>query len=392
MKKNYLTAASAISILLLASSPASFAEDDAFTTALTSGKASIDMRLRYEGVDQDGISDDANGLTLRTRLGYKTGAFLNTTAFVEFEDSRVVGGVDEYAPETAGHPVIADPESTELNQAYLSIKASESLNILAGRQRLILDNARFIGNVGWRQNEQTFDAITFKHKAGGFDTTVSWIDQVNGIIDAFDAETSHLLFNTSYKLEKAGKLTAYFYGLDNEDSNAESDTYGLRFAGKTVLNDRTKLIYTAEYAKQDTNSDKDADYTFVELGLGFTPVTVFAGYELLGSDDGGYGFQTALATKHAFNGWSDKFLKTPDDGLEDVYLKAVTKLWGAKIVAIYHDYSGDDSGDDFGSEFDLLIVKPIAKKYKIGLKYANYSEDGFASDTEKVWVWGEMKI
>lgn len=59
---------------------------------------------------------------------------------------------------------MADPECTEANQAYLQMKLGTFTGI-AGRQRVILDNARFIGNVGWRQNEQTYDAVTFKSAA-----------------------------------------------------------------------------------------------------------------------------------------------------------------------------------------------------------------------------------
>ena len=55
---------------------------------------------------------------------------------------------------------------------------------------------------------------------------------------------------------------------------------------------------------------------------------VIGGYELLGSDDGKVAFNTPLATKHKFNGWADKFLGTPKEGLEDVYLTAKGKVSG----------------------------------------------------------------
>ena len=44
-----------------------------------------------------------------------------------------------------------------------------------------------------------------------------------------------------------------------------------------------------------------------------------AGYEVLGADNG-VGFATPLATGHKFQGWADKFLTTPGDGIEDVYI------------------------------------------------------------------------
>ena len=85
------------------------------------------------------------------------------------------------------------------------------------------------------------------------------------------------------------------------------------------LGGKNKLIYTAEFATQETTDGaNEADYSLIELGYGFDGYSIIAGLETLGSDDGAYGFQTPLATKHAFNGWADKFLKTPNDGLDQI--------------------------------------------------------------------------
>ena len=377
------------------------ASADAFYDALTSGKAKLNMRTRFETVDQDGIDDTAEAFTLRTRLGYETGELGKTTAYVEFEDVSVVGGFDEYAPMSAGYPTVADPEVTELNQAFLSYKPTEGMNVKFGRQRVILDNARFVGNVGWRQNEQTFDALNFKYGVGGFDMTLAYFDQVHGIIPKFDALTEDIIANFGYKLP-FGKITAYYYDLDHShaknDVQFEIETYGARFAGKSKLGDSTSLIYNLETAFQENaTADKEAEYFLAELGAAISSFTVIGGYEVLGSANGAYGFQTPLATKHAFNGWADKFLVTPADGLEDMYIKGVAKLAGMKFVLVLHDYSGENSGDDFGSEINFLAVKPFAKKYTVGLKYASYSaSDDTAlittTDTDKVWLFGELKF
>ena len=382
---------------------------DDFYDALSSGKASLDVRTRVESVDQDGFDKNAEAWTIRTRLGYETNSLFRTKAFVEMEDVRVVAGVDDYASETAGYPVIADPRSTELNQAYLSITPLEGLEIKPGRQRLILDNARFVGNVGWRQNEQTFDALTINYKLAGFALTAAYLTQVNGIVDAlFDASADDIIVNASYNFTDVGKLSAYHYGIDQttdaSKAKTEIDTTGLRFSGKTSSD--VVFHYTAEYATQDNNlNDKSANYLLVELGVGIKPISVFVGSELLSSDNGTYGFQTPLATKHAFNGWADKFLATPKEGLNDTYIKLVSKVAGLKLVAVYHQFSADDAsaiagGDDgLGSEVDLLLVKPFAKKYKVGIKYAAYSADDNnlgaslnLTDTNKAWLWAEMKF
>lgn len=114
--------------------------------------------------------------------------------------------------------------------------------------------------------------------------------------------------------------------------------------------------------------------------------------ETLDSDGGAYGFQTPLATKHAFNGWADKFLATPTGGLTDTYLKVVSKLGGVKVVAMYHDFSSDFGSTDYGTELDLVVVKKIDKHFKVLAKYASYSADNFSADTDKLWLQLEMKL
>ena len=107
-------------LLLMIASPAllgtvntAFAEDDAFYSALKGGTPKLNMRLRYEGVDDGNTAtDDADALTLRTRLGYQTGKLAGFDAYGEFEDVRTVQGVSDYAPEKAGYAVVADPGIT----------------------------------------------------------------------------------------------------------------------------------------------------------------------------------------------------------------------------------------------------------------------------------------
>jgi hypothetical protein len=58
-------------------------------------------------------------------------------------------------------PQVIDPPGIELNQLWLGWKGTRA-NIALGRQRLLFDNQRWVGNSGWRQNEQTFDALALE--------------------------------------------------------------------------------------------------------------------------------------------------------------------------------------------------------------------------------------
>ncbi len=382
---------------------------EAIAEALTSGTAYGDFRLRFETVDQDNALKDADALTLRSRLGYKTGSVSGFSAVLEFEDSRTVAGIDDYN-DTNGkggeYSVIADPETTELDQGFLQYK-TDTLTSKLGRQVIKLDNTRFVGDVGWRQDRQTFDGLSFDYNPLD-DLTVkyAYLEQRNRIFaEEKDIDSKDHLLNASYKTG-VGTITGYGYLLEEDtDTELAFDTFGVRFKGATEAGD-IKLLYTAEFATQEKSSkgaeDLEADYIFLEGGAVISGITAKLGYEVLGSDDGQFGFSTPLATLHAFNGWSDQFLNTPNEGLVDTYVSVSGKLAGGKWVLAYHDFSADedsDTSDDFGDELNISYGKAFGKHYSAGIKYAAYSADDPANggtqtyvDTDKIWVWVGAKF
>ena len=390
---------------VLAGANVSVANAADLAEAIAAGKAGVDLRYRYETVDQTGVTKDATASTLRTRLNYATGDYNDFSAFIEFDDVTAFGDI-EYNDATGlataqtSYPVVADPEGTEVNQAKLSYKGVEDTTVTLGRQRVIFDNARFIGNVGWRQNEQAYDALTVANTSLA-DTSIvyGYVTNVNRIFGEAsskgDVDTKTHLLNVSYSGLKAGKLTGYGYLLDLIDSPAaSSSTMGLRFAGGTEVSEAVKALYTVEFATQSDYSDGastiDADYSLIELGAKVSGVTAKLGFESL-SGDGTYAFSTPLATAHAFNGWADKFLATPVNGLVDTYVKVVGKVSGVKLVGVYHDYASDTGSTDYGTELDLLAAKKIGN-YTVLAKYASYSADSFATDTDKLWLMGQAKF
>ncbi len=395
--------------------PATAQAEDAFMDALTGGKVSFSARARYENVDQDGFDKDADAYTLRTTLGYKTGTFHGFSGFVEFEDVTDLGG-DNYNSTTNGelaYPVVADPEGTEVNQAYLAYNGFDT-EFRFGRQEITYRGApfhRFIGNVLWRQNHQSFDAFTITNKSFANTTlNYAYIDEVHTIFgderdalplikDGDIAMDSHL-FNIQYSGLPIGNLEGYAYLLDYEDlpdDNANSRaTYGLRLAGAQPVNESFTAVYTAEYATQDDYADGEMDqqdYYLLELGGKYKGWLLKLSHEVQ-EGDGTFSFQTPLGTNHAFQGWADKFLNTPVQGLEDTYLTLVGNVFGAKLVAVYHDFETDEGSLDAGDEFDILLEKTFKEHYTLGVKYADYNaDDEFGlTDTEKFWVYGQVKF
>ncbi|WP_341303448.1 hypothetical protein [Pseudomonas sp. TMP25] len=402
-------------------SHAAFAEQ-ALSNLFTQGKPTVDVRYRYEHVDQDNALNNANTQTVRTRIGYQTGKWYGLSALLEADNVSRIGDAS-YNNTRNGQrdfSVVADPDGTEVNQALLRFDFKKG-NAVLGRQRINLDNQRFIGGVGWRQNEQTYDGVLGQIKPiTGLTLTYSYIDNINSIFGPgngrFDNKTnpanieghSHLL-NAQYVLLRDSRggpqltLTGYSYllGLDNIAvsgaaalGSLSSRTNGLR-ANAAIGN----FSVVAEYAHQEDYADNpqelDSDYYLGELGYTFKAgvlkgLVMKAGYEVLEGYDGpgNRAFQTPLATKHAFQGWADVFLTTPAAGIEDAYVGFTAPLLGGSLQAWYHDFRAEQGSSQYGEEIDVSYAHPIpGVQGLVGLvKYASYDADDFAVDTDKLWV------
>ena len=302
---------------------------------------------------------------------------------------------------TVDHSVVADPTETEVNQAYLRYRGLADTTLTYGRQRLALDNHRFIGNVGWRQNEQTFDGFTaINTSLRDTRITAGYLYNANRIFsDASpvgDFRMRAPVLNVQYEGLAAGTVTGYGYLLDFTDlPSLSTQTLGLRFDGGTVITEGAKAVYTLEYARQSDYGDNpqsfDVDYWLLDAGLAALGVTCKAGVGTLGSDDGN-AFQTPLATLHAMNGWTDQFLVTPVDGLQDIHASVATSVNGVKLMVVYRDFSSDRNSVDYGSELGLRATYTIDENRSVGAKFASFSADDFGVDTDKAWLWAGVKF
>jgi hypothetical protein len=403
MKKITALSLFASGLTTLSLSPVVANADDSFYEALSGGKVGFSARARYESVDQDNALKDADAYTLRTTLSYKTGDFKGFKAFAEIEDITDLGDgeFNNKVDGDAGYSVVADPDDTEVNQAYLQYNGFDT-EFKFGRQEVTYRKApfhRFVGTVLWRQNHQSHDAFTIVNKSLA-DTTLSYayLGKKHTILGGTVDTDSHLV-NLKYTGLPIGDLEGYGYFLEDEDTPATAtQTIGLRLSGAQPVNDEWKVIYTVEYAKQGDYEDgtmaDDQNYYLGEIGAKYKGWLAKFSYEMQ-EGDGTSSFKTPLGTNHAFQGWADQFLSTPSQGLEDMYFTVVGKVLGAKVIASYHDFETDQGGIDAGDELDILVAKKFAKHYTVGMKFADY-DAGDSSlgkvDTKKFWLWGQVKF
>jgi len=385
---------------------------DRLSEALGRGKVLFNNRFRVEVADTRG-RDSSTAVTNRIRLGYETEEIYGFRGLIEMENVSSPATDNYFVPATGqGTPtrtVVADPTGTEVNQAYVRYSHRDAdgnalFEVWGGRQRITQDDQRFIGNVGWRQFEQTFDAARIESTLGveGLLLSYSYVWGVQRIFGPdgpnWDSE-SHLI-RASYKFDDAFELIGFGYLLDFEDDApaASTDTFGVRAKGKINLGlgdyaeKGPKLSYDVTYAHQSDAGDNpvsyDADFVAAELAVSKSELgSATVGYQFLGSDGGNAAFQFPLGTNHKFQGYADVFLTTPAVGLQDLYVGVKGDLpWGLKGGITYHQFWSDEGGTDFGNEIDAVLSKKITENLSVLAKLAFFDGHNGQPDTTRVWV------
>jgi hypothetical protein len=375
--------------------------------AIAGGKLLLEVRTRYEFVDQKKtavLRNNGEAFTVRTRLGWETADWNGVKGLVEFEDVRQVGP-EHFAVNVPGattpplngadkarYPLINDPDVTELNRLQLTWTPSVAVSVTAGRQRILIDDQRFIGNVGWRQDEQTFDAVRADAAAGRFKATYAYVTHVNRILGELrDWDSDSHLLNVTWSPAEALRLEGFVYALDFGNSAANSSiSKGIKASGKTWIG-LYQLAYNATYARQGdyrgNTPGYSLDYWGADLAGTFDIYTAKVSYESL-EGNGTRGFTTPLATTHAFQGWSDAFVQPLGgnkgfvDGIEDLNFNfnakprlKLTYLFNLDILVRYHDFNDQRTGADLGHEWDAQIQAAINPKLSVALKYADFERE-----------------
>ena len=447
-----ITLATLIALGSIAAVQAEEAEKEyTFMDSVMQGKAMTSFRLRYEHVEQDGNGpgafaaiplQNAEALTLRSLIGWQTSPFHNFSfaaqaiGVTKFKDdyndgtnTTLTNGVSNQ-PETSGYAKVVDPDIFDINQLYVDWTGIKNNKVRLGRQAVNLDNVRFIGDIGFRQVMQVFDGVSLVSKSiPDTEIYVAHMESVRQITTKLRTDGHLDILNAKYRFTPTESLTAYGYlstfkdlglgrawfgnaagaggGALNGNANQLADqgnkTFGLRLDGIHPFNPNFRAVYTAEYAKQTDfaggDSRIDAHYYKIGGGVGIDNFTIRADQELLSSNNGTYGFQTPFGTNHLFQGWVDKFLATPRDGIEDSFVTATYRYSDFLFFADYHiikadrDFAkvGGGTGDEYGTEWNVAATYNYDKNILAKLEYGKFKESdqynaGRIRDTEKLWL------
>jgi Alginate export len=377
-------------------------KEESLLGAITGGKPLLNLRPRYERVEQDGKLFDANALTLRSLFGWQTGAYHGFSATAQFID--VGRANDNYEDGKNGkieYPRVADPDHTGINQLFLDYNGIPATRLRLGTQSIKLDNVRMVGNIEFRQVMQVFTGLSVENKSLPNTTVfVAHLERLKNILGDQKPVKIEML-NAAHQWAPGNNVIAYGYFHDQAVTasttgfaDSSNRILGLRADGAYPLNETVKLLYTAEFGKQNDYADGDAridaDYMRAGIGAGWGAYYVRVDQELLSSNNGVYAFQSPLGTNHLFQGWADQFLTTPANGIRDVFVSAGATVGKAKILGEYHDFKSDVGSVHFGTELDIGVTYPLAKGLNGRIEYASFREGDVIAqrkrDTDKLWL------
>ena len=397
----------------LAEDAANVAAPTTLMEAITMGKPMTSFRLRYENVDQANKAEQANAWTMRSLIGWQTqplnnfsitAQLINVTRFNDnfYDTTNTVFGGNT----TTIYPSVVDPDYTGINQLFVDWTGIPDTKVRVGRQSVKLDNVRFIGNVEYRQIMQVFDGIAVENKSiKDLEFYAAHFEGLRRITSQYLNNGNVDIAHASWKYSPTESLTGYGYFQNMPHNgftypttgtaftNNSSQTFGLRADGNHKLDQDWKLLYTAEYAKQDAyqggDSRIDAHYWRLGGGAGFGNWSARLDHELLSSNNGLYGFQTPLATGHLFQGLGDSFLTTPKEGIADTFITLNGKLLDVQLSAEYHwlnsdrDFSvlGGGTSSHYGKELDLVAGYNYDKNWSGKLEYFSFKEDAIYIST-----------
>lgn len=372
---------------------------------LPAPRLSGEARLRYQSLSRDDFLDSAEALTLRFKGRVEFDLFEKTTALVELDGNvALINNFNDGSNGRLDLPFIPDPNGFDLNRLQITTEVVPQTRVTLGRQRIELDDWRFIGAFPFRQNDQTIDAVRVETKILGKGILdLGYFNKVHrplgsdNLRGVFEGNSFFANYNIGTPF---GRFSAFHYALGLESGpegvfrqDESTQTTGIRLLGRRD-GDKLSLSWEGSYARQADRlgnpEDYNSDYVLAELTLKPRNLIFKGRAEVLGSDNGA-SLQTPLASLHQFQGFADQFLTTPPDGLRDYSLFVgydvgkIGPFERVRAFSRYHWFESDVNKRAYGEELNLSLSGRL-NNMRLSLQYANYQTRGFSADNQALFL------
>jgi hypothetical protein len=371
--------------------------------AIAHGRLTLELRPRYNRIDETDKPDRTEGVTTRAIIGWRTAPWNGLRATLEAIDADHIGSKrfnDDGAQfASSPYPLLPDPRYAGLNRAWIEYDAPGATRLRVGRQRVRLGNQRWVSDNDFRQVPQLFDGVEVVNTAlSGTELSAGryWrVRTTSGDLDSLRLTLVRAAWNPA----PGQSLSAYGVFHDQAQNGASTgfadNSYrvsGVRAEGSVARFGGVEIPYEAEYAWQKPyaggDSRIDARYWRAGLGAAARDWTVRYDQEVKGSNGGVYGAQMPLTDFYALNGWTLHFFNTPARGLVDRW---VTLRWSRAGWTLYgesHRFRSDFGGLDYGREQDLGLTYAFEDDIVARLQYARYDSGAGAPEARvrKTWL------
>lgn len=349
---------------------------------------------------------------------------------LSLQDIRVWGDVPQLNS--------SDKNKIMLHEAWGELLFNEKLSLKVGRQELVYDDSRILGNVGWAQQARSHDLALLKFKTddkGQFHFGLAVNEDKEKLnqtiyINSMDANPFKNIYKNMQFAWYNRKSDKFDFSLlfmnvgqqrdKNADPNVEDlDTrYSQTFG--TYMNYRLgKVALTGSLYGQSGKDagDNDLSAYMFNLGMKFKVAENWkgnVGIEMLSGTDGdeledNNSFTPLFGTNHKFNGHMDYFYvgnHVGDVGLQDIYgglNYSKDKFSFGAAIHLFSTaadlYKGTEKQDAYlGTEVDLSFGYKYSKSVMFKMGYSQmFASDSMevlkgVNDAEKAACWGWMML
>jgi hypothetical protein len=300
------------------------------------------------------------------------------------------------------YPLLPDPRYTGMNRVYIEYQGVQDTRIRAGRQRVRLDNQRWISDNDFRQIPQLFDGVETVYT--GFANTELY-GAYFGRVRTTSGTTNELnltLLHAAWNPLPGQSLSAYGYFHDQAQNGAftgfADNSYrvtGVRWTGSaapwfgwTAIDVPFEAEFAAQRAHAGGDSRIDANYWRVGGGVAWHETVARIDHEVKESNDGHYGVQMPLTDFYAFNGWTLHFFNTPRQGLRDSWVTLRQGWRDFTLYSEYHRFRSDYGSLDFGHELDAGLTYAWNENAALRFQHARYDPGASTADPRirKTWI------
>ncbi len=356
---------------------------------------------------------------LRTRININAEVNENAHAFIQFQDSRIIGDKTVFGGNQSGG--LNDGKNVDIHQAYLKLDNifGEGWGAQLGRFEVNFGNQRVFGAVGWDNVGRSWEGASHWYTNSSVKITGWALKAVEAMNMTGNRDFD--LYGYSVDLKKAN---ASFFAI--LERNAKRDVAGKKMLnrfnlGGFVKHTKNQLDFMANAVYQGGTIsvgalellDIKAYMVTGEVGFTFSgksKARIAVAADLSSGDDNATdtdfkSYNNLYYTGHKFRGYMDYFLSSSTAGLMDLILRSQfnpTNGWIVKADVHYfktaQDYLDFNSvmTSDVGIEVDVTVVTTRVKGAKIvnGVSFfvPKDSFAGFANNQSGIWGYSQVIV